>query len=51
MKSLWDACKYGPLQKNEFVPFNSQTFTDDLLALHEMELEKLQEYYNSNKYK
>lgn len=45
---LWSVCKYSEKQRNDFVPFHSNIFTEDLLTLHELEAEKLRKFYNEN---
>ncbi|CAK9804810.1 Protein regulator of cytokinesis 1 [Anthophora plagiata] len=46
---LWDLCRFSEEQRKEFIHFNSHTYTEDLLTLHELELKRVQEFYNSNK--
>lgn len=46
---LWDLCKYCEAEKNAFAPFYSNTFTEDLLTLHELEVERLRKFYNDNR--
>ncbi|XP_046435767.1 uncharacterized protein LOC124187736 [Neodiprion fabricii] len=41
---LWRDCYYG--EEDCFRPFQEQTFTEDLINLHEMEMERLCEHYN-----
>lgn len=47
--NLWDLCKYCEADRNLFAAFHSNTFTEDLLTLHEIELEKSQKFYNDNR--
>lgn len=49
LMDLWDQCKYCEVERNAFVAFHSNTFTEDLLTLHELELEKLRKFYNDNR--
>lgn len=49
LMNLWDMCKYCEAEKNSFAPFYSNTFTEDLLTLHELELERLRKFYNDNR--
>lgn len=46
---LWDQCKCCESERNAFAPFYSNTFTEDLLTLHELEVERLRKFYNDNK--
>ncbi|XP_014482349.1 PREDICTED: protein regulator of cytokinesis 1-like [Dinoponera quadriceps] len=46
--NLWDLCKFCEAERNSFAAFHSSTFTEDLLILHEMEVEKLQKFYDDN---
>ncbi|KAI4474416.1 hypothetical protein M0802_015614 [Mischocyttarus mexicanus] len=45
---LWDLCKYGESQRKKFTAFYSRTYTKDLLTLHELEVEKVRKYYETN---
>jgi len=47
--NLWDLCKYCEAERNKFAPFYSNTFTEDLLTLHELEVERLRKFYNDNR--
>ncbi|XP_077258927.1 protein regulator of cytokinesis 1 [Temnothorax americanus] len=47
--NLWDLCKYCEAERNGFAPFHSNTFTEDLLTLHELEVERLRKFYNDNR--
>ncbi|OXU20207.1 hypothetical protein TSAR_007364 [Trichomalopsis sarcophagae] len=49
IESLWKLCKYGELQKKAFTAMKCQTYTEDLLTLHEMEADNLRGYYNANR--
>ncbi|XP_012225702.1 protein regulator of cytokinesis 1-like [Linepithema humile] len=49
LMNWWDLCKYCEAQRNAFAPFHSNTFTEDLLTLHELEVEKLRKFYNDNR--
>lgn len=46
--NLWDLCKYSEAERNSFAAFHSNTFTEDLLTLHEIEVDKLRKFYNDN---
>jgi protein regulator of cytokinesis 1 len=45
---MWNKCLKSDQEKRRFTAYNSITFTEDLLALHEMELEELNSFYNKN---
>lgn len=47
--NLWDLCKYCEAERNSFAAFHSNTFTENLLTLHEIEVEKMQKFYNDNR--
>ncbi|XP_011502306.1 PREDICTED: protein regulator of cytokinesis 1-like [Ceratosolen solmsi marchali] len=49
IENLWKSCKFSELQKKSFTAMKCQTYTDDLLTLHELEIENLRKYYNSNR--
>ncbi|KYN19948.1 Protein regulator of cytokinesis 1 [Trachymyrmex cornetzi] len=49
LQNLWDLCKYCEAERNTFAPFFSNTFTEDLLSLHELEVERLRKFYNDNR--
>ncbi|XP_029671592.1 protein regulator of cytokinesis 1-like [Formica exsecta] len=49
LMNLWDLCKYCEAERNMFAPFHSNTFTEDLLTLHELEVERLRKFYNDNR--
>ncbi|XP_011259450.1 protein regulator of cytokinesis 1 [Camponotus floridanus] len=49
LMNLWDLCKYCETERNTFAPFHSNTFTEDLLTLHELEVERLRKFYDDNK--
>lgn len=46
---LWDMCKCSEHERNLFTPFHSNTYTEDLLTLHELEVERMQKFYETNK--
>ncbi|XP_043467957.1 protein regulator of cytokinesis 1-like [Leptopilina heterotoma] len=48
LELLWDMCQFSESQRC-FLPFYSQTYTEDLLTLHELEAEKLRKFYKANK--
>ncbi|TMW49157.1 hypothetical protein DOY81_005747, partial [Sarcophaga bullata] len=45
----WEKTLKSEVQKSRFSNFTSTCYTDDLLVLHEMELEDLKLYYETNK--
>lgn len=47
--NLWDLCKYCEAERHAFAPFHSNTFTEDLLTLHELEVDRLRKFYNDNR--
>lgn len=47
--NLWDLCKYGESQRKAFIAFYSRTYSENLLQLHELEVEKVGKYYERNK--
>ncbi|KAM7347061.1 protein regulator of cytokinesis 1-like [Cochliomyia hominivorax] len=49
IKKWWDKTLKSEIQKSRFSNFTSTCYTDDLLVLHEMELEDLKLYYETNK--
>ncbi|XP_076231286.1 protein regulator of cytokinesis 1 [Calliopsis andreniformis] len=49
LTKLWDMCKFSKEQRRKFNYFSCQTYTEDLLTLHELEVKRLQEYYEANK--
>uniref|UniRef100_T1GEK7 Protein regulator of cytokinesis 1 n=1 Tax=Megaselia scalaris TaxID=36166 RepID=T1GEK7_MEGSC len=44
----WDKTLKSDRERSRFTNFTSDCYTDDLLALHEMELEDLKKHYNEN---
>jgi protein regulator of cytokinesis 1 len=44
----WDKCLKSEQERARFTAFHSNAFTEDLLALHEMELEELTIFYEEN---
>ncbi|KAG7212987.1 hypothetical protein KM043_002327 [Ampulex compressa] len=47
---LWSLCKCKELKLKEFTAYHSDTFNEDLFALHELEVERVRKYYNDNKH-
>ncbi|XP_011305945.1 protein regulator of cytokinesis 1 [Fopius arisanus] len=48
IRTLWDACKFSEKQRNAFQPYKYQNYTEEVLALHELELKELQKFYKNN---
>ncbi|XP_046598556.1 protein regulator of cytokinesis 1 [Neodiprion lecontei] len=46
---LWKLCHFEEEDREAFKPFHDQTFTEDLLMLHEEELQRLHKYYETNR--
>lgn len=44
----WDKCLKSEEERSRFSTFNSDVYNEDLLTLHEMELNDLKEYYRNN---
>ena len=49
LHSLWEQCFYSSNQINDFGPLHSIDFSEELLELHEAEVERLKLYYEQNK--
>lgn len=49
IRVLWENCRFGPQEKAEFIHYTSDCFTEDLLSLHELQIEKLKQHFNNNK--
>ncbi|XP_063707960.1 protein regulator of cytokinesis 1-like [Culicoides brevitarsis] len=47
--NYWDMCCKSTEERERFTPFGSQTYNEDLLTLHEMELAELEEFYTQHK--
>lgn len=45
----WDLCCKSTEERERFTPFQNQTYNEDLLTLHEMELAELKEFYEQYK--
>ncbi|XP_069677765.1 protein regulator of cytokinesis 1-like isoform X3 [Periplaneta americana] len=48
LKQWWDNCCVGEMERANFLPFSSDCYTEDLLELHELEVEKYRSHYNEN---
>ncbi|XP_076620472.1 protein regulator of cytokinesis 1-like [Colletes latitarsis] len=49
LANLWDLCKFSEEQREQFHYFHCQTYTEDLLTLHELEVKRVQEFYKNFK--
>ncbi|XP_063385266.1 protein regulator of cytokinesis 1-like [Cydia fagiglandana] len=50
IKLMWDNIMYSSRQREEFVHYYQDIFTEDTLTLHEMYLDKITKYYNEHKH-
>lgn len=50
LKYWWDKCLVGEEERLQFRPHSSECFTEDLLELHELEVQKFRSYYEQNMY-
>lgn len=48
LKYWWDKCLVGEEERLQFRPHSSECFTEDLLELHELEVQKFRSYYEQN---
>lgn len=46
----WEKTLISDTEKSRFSHFTSECYTEDLLTLHEMEIEDLKNFYNQNEY-
>ncbi|CAD6226692.1 GSCOCG00005866001-RA-CDS [Cotesia congregata] len=49
LQHWWEVCKLSQEERDEFRFFNSQIYTEDMLKIHEIELERLRHHYEENK--
>lgn len=49
IKLMWDNVMYSSREREEFVHYYQDIFSEDTLTLHEMYLEKITHFYNENK--
>lgn len=47
--TLWDLCYISEKERQRFNGYHSDVYTEDLLKLHELELEDLKNFYENNK--
>ncbi|KAK9511266.1 hypothetical protein O3M35_005853 [Rhynocoris fuscipes] len=50
IQEMWDKLTYTQEQRMSFIAYISDSFSDELLTLHELELQKLQAYYEENRH-
>ncbi|KAJ0176179.1 hypothetical protein K1T71_008353 [Dendrolimus kikuchii] len=50
IKLMWDNVMYSSREREEFVHYYQDIFTEDTLTLHELYLEKLTKFYNEHKH-
>ncbi|KAJ8720151.1 hypothetical protein PYW07_012194 [Mythimna separata] len=50
IKLMWDNIMYSSREREEFVHYFQDIFTEDTLTLHELYLEKITKYYNEHKH-
>ncbi|XP_063828858.1 protein regulator of cytokinesis 1-like [Ostrinia nubilalis] len=50
IKLMWDSVMYSPQQREEFVHYFQDIFTEDTLTLHELYLDKITKFYSENKH-
>ncbi|KAF5280439.1 hypothetical protein FQR65_LT03248 [Abscondita terminalis] len=46
--SLWDKCHVCEKDREKFVYFNSDTYSEDLLSIHDLEITKMKDFYDAN---
>ncbi|XP_052750360.1 protein regulator of cytokinesis 1-like [Galleria mellonella] len=49
IKLMWDNVMYSTREREEFLHYFQDIFTEDTLTLHELYLERITKYYNDNK--
>lgn len=49
IKLMWDNVMYSCREREEFVHYFQDIFTEDTLTLHELYLDKITKYYNDHK--
>ncbi|XP_031419902.1 protein regulator of cytokinesis 1-like isoform X1 [Clupea harengus] len=49
MAQYWTMCFYSPEQREAFTPYYSEDFTEELLNMHEVEMESLKKYHEDHK--
>ncbi|XP_014240273.1 protein regulator of cytokinesis 1-like isoform X2 [Cimex lectularius] len=48
LEGLWEKMKFSESQKSEFQVYSTDIYTDEILELYELEIERLKMYYNNN---
>ncbi|KAK2575525.1 hypothetical protein KPH14_011245 [Odynerus spinipes] len=49
LMNLWNLCKYSEFQRKRFTAFYSRIYTEDLLTLHKLEVDKVRKFYDTNR--
>ncbi|XP_023364577.1 protein regulator of cytokinesis 1 [Otolemur garnettii] len=49
LAEYWDRCFYSQEQRQDFAPYYIEDFTEDLLQIHDAEVVKLKDYYETHK--
>ncbi|GJQ79822.1 hypothetical protein Trydic_g23287 [Trypoxylus dichotomus] len=49
LMSYWDKCHFSAAERESFEYFNDNLYTEDLLMFHEIEVDKMKKYYETNK--
>nr|XP_026494639.1 protein regulator of cytokinesis 1-like [Vanessa tameamea] len=50
IKLMWDNVMYSTQEREEFLHYYQDIFTEDTLTLHELYLDRITKYYNDNKH-
>ncbi|XP_050344402.1 protein regulator of cytokinesis 1-like [Nymphalis io] len=50
IKLMWDNVMYSTQEREEFLHYFQDIFTEDTLTLHELYLDRITKYYNDNKH-
>ena len=48
LRTLWDKCYYGQVQKQAFLPMTATTYDEEILEEHEKEVERLKNFLDEN---
>ncbi|XP_075063924.1 protein regulator of cytokinesis 1 isoform X2 [Mixophyes fleayi] len=49
LSNYWDKCFYSNEQRQAFAPFSDDDYTEDLLCLHDTEINRIKQYYEVHK--
>ncbi|XP_077119671.1 protein regulator of cytokinesis 1 isoform X8 [Ranitomeya variabilis] len=49
LSSYWDKCFYSNEQRQAFAPFYDEDYSEELLCLHDAEIEHIKQYYETHK--